>query len=101
LIIIFCPKKKKNSTKNGDINFFKYINIKEFFEFLEINLLTFYVEKNWKKTMIPNLFNLKINNKVVEKTCLSNLKAKYHIAHCFFSQSSCVAPKVAINHNMI
>jgi hypothetical protein len=30
--------------------------------------------------MIPNLFNPKINNKVVEKTCLSNLKAKYHIA---------------------
>jgi hypothetical protein len=34
--------------------------------------------------MIPNLFNPKINNKVVEKTCLSNLEAKYHIAQCFF-----------------
>jgi hypothetical protein len=33
---------------------------------------------------MPNLFNPKINNKVVEKTCLSNLKAKYHIAQCFF-----------------
>jgi hypothetical protein len=33
--------------------------------------------------MIPNIFNPKINNKVVEKTCLSNLKAKYHIAQCF------------------
>jgi len=49
---------------------------------LEVNLQNNYVEKNWKKTMIPNLFNPKINNKVVEKTCLSNPKAKYHIAYC-------------------
>jgi hypothetical protein len=51
--------------------------------------------------MIPNLFNPKINNKIVEKTCLSNLKAEYHIAQSFFSQSSHVAPKVAISHKMI
>jgi hypothetical protein len=37
----------------------------------------------------------------VENTYLSNLKAKYHIAQCFFSQSSHVVPKVAINHDMI
>jgi hypothetical protein len=71
------------------------------FLFFGNKILKFYVEQNWKKTMIPNLFNLKINNKVVEKTCLSNLKAKYHITQCFFPQSSHVAPKVAISHNMI
>jgi hypothetical protein len=36
--LFFAPNKKKNSTKNGDINFLKYINIKEFFYCLDINL---------------------------------------------------------------
>jgi hypothetical protein len=47
---------------------------------LEINMKKIYVEKFGKKPWYQNLFNPKINNKVVENTCLSNLKAKYHIA---------------------
>jgi len=79
--LFFAPKKKKKSTKNGDIHFKIYIykNQVIFLVFGNKNLKILCKKKLGKK-MIPKLFNPKINNKVVEKTCLSKLKTKYHIA---------------------
>jgi hypothetical protein len=80
LIIILGPPKNEKFNNKWGYQFFLIYKHQVIFLFFGNKYLKNLCRIFLKKTMIRNLFNPKINNKVVENTCLSNLKAKYHIA---------------------